>query len=1755
MPQKKDEYCVETGPFGFGPFTEGGLVVCPPSPPGRGYGEEALYGFSPYGSGGFPKPPFPPEYGYGADAYGYGAYGTADIEGPKIASVVSVSGTEIHAYFSEPVFVDHLLLKESWEILADFGGDPQVLAVATLGEPIRGMDPSTAQTGTLILGVRITHTGTVLGGRYRLVAQLNDGTPPWYFRDQASNAAMEPHSRASFLALGEIPEVVVTPLAGNKIHVAFSRDMGVGLDDVGSYAVSLDSDYPITPVVQSATPLGPREAMLQAPGMTTLEYDLVAGPAEALEYHPSKGLPGSGSYELGSGESYVQEETPSTPAYLLLNKEAGAPYGWHFSEVSDDPRLKEDCVFRLDFEMDASLAVWDPVPVNGAVFGIHFSDGDVQLSLIFGRVDGEDKLTLSSGALNLSVSCGWSLTRSTVSLLRNQLTGHWAVLWGGQPLISLALADVNGGPTMSAGVQFVLASNIGVSGMPILGVDLTASSTLYAGDGNFVHEVNSMFLGLGDLTLDTLKTSRGPLTKGWGDSRPATVEDVTVRVNGQVVELADVNPYIGKVKLQVPVPRMPADDLSVEVDYKWFPTARMEMAGLNKLGLVLNKWDIRSGRNASSKELRDGGGSREGERFPMCLALGQAPEWNPRWISHRHIGFEQAYTASLNDPTSLKLNINPHLYAPKREAFEQTAFSSSFEGQVAGTWTLQDVTFTPLGDGYGSIASSRFGGASVGVPLALSPSAMTITARTRISKDPLPPTGFHIGPILGFHDNDRLKVAAAIIVAGLEHFALLQGEDPTEESSWKIGPSSTATLLHGGQLDVPAGYTPPLFAEGHRLQIRSGVQAGVYECLAREDLSDGGVRITVDRTFPADIDTWEAGSAQVLFETLWSKVPFTWSLVASSGSAGMSLVFSGEIAGSVGTLVEGPPVDSIPSTLVDMSLTGEVLWGHQLTNQDFDSEWSFVRYVGIPDQQRQSSIGHVVTAEMSDLPEESGEWWRNSPIGTAEVLGDGSVLIRAEAEAGIGGHAVGYERVDPLIPDPAVIEVQGRLKSEGPGSGWGDAGFFVKGPTHDVLVSTLLYVSSGGNQLLSMPSVSLAGDLGPVERGWEPGDDNGLSWTAEGRVLRVRKDPSSKGALTKRLDLVSPFENGVSRQMEARLSLEMDASSTTEDVGLALTMDAGSPARLIALSFLAGTKRVALSSGGSSLLEVECDWSEEHTYRVVAQYGAEPTVTLYIDGVPSGSVPLLSFDLSSSNAQATFLSYGGEGWTLELSAFAVSVLPPTQSKRTLGIYKGGDKDDINSWVIPRSDIYGKALLNSYQEANLVEMDWAKDWVHVRLTIDPTWGVSLLRPDLPLPPTYSPTDQATEFSNPSAAWCSLEWNDVPLFRDPHARFGMGSLRGSSVSSVAWDFFKYRVFIGKDEGIPVLRGAILNRYNVITSGELGQDLTVDEARIPVRDALIDLRKGHISAQRIFSISVGDFLVPKTEWSFDHDTQIIKLSDSVADGYEAHVKFSPGAPVTSTYLKNQPLRDGVTNLNEGTPPMSWSRSRPWLRGYLPASRINEITDTLNIDDDFVLNDPLGTVAFGNHPSDLYADISFMEIEDNGSLGRISSIDDGPAPGKGFAGLELEGRMVHGWAWKPILRPDFDQRGGSMGGLLHAAGGGFKHTGVLGGGKVHQGSPTWPSKPAAPSEPNPGAAELQTRWDIREVREEVFPQAEPDGSYREAKAGPYSRIGPWGGEDALIIRSFLYGGHLPESGVGMVLEGGASLPPPEWSFGILPK
>ena len=54
-------------------------------------------------------------------------------------------------------------------------------------------------------------------------------------------------------------------------------------------------------------------------------------------------------------------------------------------------------------------------------------------------------------------------------------------------------------------------------------------------------------------TRNTIQTKYGPLCRAWGDATPATVADVTVRVNGVPVVVSAVNPYTGLITLAVPI--------------------------------------------------------------------------------------------------------------------------------------------------------------------------------------------------------------------------------------------------------------------------------------------------------------------------------------------------------------------------------------------------------------------------------------------------------------------------------------------------------------------------------------------------------------------------------------------------------------------------------------------------------------------------------------------------------------------------------------------------------------------------------------------------------------------------------------------------------------------------------------------------------------------------------------------------------------------------------------------------------------------------------------------------------------------------------------------------------------------------------------------------------------------------------------------------------------------------------------------------
>jgi len=1719
-------------PFGFGPFDENGVPVCPPSPAGRGYGGTtdpdagALYGFSPYGSGQHPRPPFPPYEGYGALPYGTSPYGAGDGEGPWITSAIPTDGQHLLVTFNELVTLDSVFGSlDHWAITPVYGCTPTVEAVsATAANDLTDLTPEG------VIQVLVQHSGTTLGGRYTVKVDP--------LEDTLGNVAVDGMNSEGFLALGvgNTIESVEVDSGGSYIVASFSRPLGSGAEDPSSYEVS--GTYPIEPSVTSAQLDGSDTSRVKLGilGMTSVEYGLLAGPAKAFRYDPLAGLP-SGAVELGTGEAYVIGPNPSgpSPAALILTKEAGSPYGWHFPD-STGSRMVAGCTFQADVSFDASSASFVP-SVQSSAMAIHVCDGAVQASLLLSGGVVSKTITLSSGSLSVSAAAAWDLGPVNLTILRNATSGHWAVLLNGAPLICVPVVGVgspDAAPVMSPGVQLVLAAEYIVRNLPIHGVSLTASSTIYGEDLNFVHETPAPFTGSAGMALDALWTSRGPITKGWGDGRPGAPEDVSVSVNGVEVAVGSVNPFLGRVTTEIPVPRMPAGSINVQIDYSWIATPRMSMGGLNTPGSTLNKWDHSGHRTASSSGSWEGGGPDEGTRFPMALALVRPARPAPTLTSHRYIGFERGYTASLNDATSLTLNSSPHLQGPINKFKYTPPGYGSWEGGGLTTGWVGDVDLSSAAtDGWGLLQSASDSALSSVINIGTAPGSVSAAARVSVQQD-APQAGFWIGPGIGFHDVLAVRTTACVSMNGLRHLAILSGSDHTDPDSWVMGPRATCSF-GASSIEIPAGSLPSFFSGG-AVQILKGVQAGVYNVSSVEELSDGSHILNLDGALPVDPGLWGAGSGDVIFDFNWNQ-PFTW-IISGGSNGGMSVTYSGDLVGSLEHSGSIPHASALPPGVLDLHSSGQVFWGHPFGG--CKSEWDFFRYTYAPDSSTSHSAGHLVTAEMSDLPEERGEWVRAGHFGTSDIVGDGTVRMRSEAGT-LGESTSGYYRIDTLVPEGASVDFEADFSVDDGFSGWGDAGFSMAGPVREVRVSTLSFAEwpDGSLRLLSMPSSTLAGDADPSSRGWAV---SGLvSTTAEGRQLRLKA--SGEGSLLSSLKLEHPYLDGVSRVLEVRMAVVGHNAGSDGHIGLAVGMDASTPSKSIGFCFLKGPDRIFLTSQGGEVASFLFPWDDgsEHLYRLEVDHTlADPAVILKVDGVALGSAPPSSF-LDSGSQDSVFVATYGNGLEVEISTLSARVSPPPQIQRTFGIWNGGDPSLIESWEVPK--VGGDVVL----------MDWT-DSVALRVLVDPEWGASLYRPDLPVPEGASESLRATQRTNPSKAWASLEWSDLPPSRSASSTVSFGGLSSSAVSTTLWDRFRYRVYTTEDEGHLPLRGAVLNRCNVITSGELGSDLTVEERILQVVGGAANFRDVHVNAARVFSVWYDGASLPTSSWSFDSETQEIKLDQEDA---AILVKFSPGTPVTTTYLASQPVRDGVTNLNEGTPPIPAHQVDGPVTTHFHGSRLNEWSDTLNGDEDFVLNDPSGYVTHANNPDALYASMNFMEIEDEGELGLLSTPDDGPAPGRGVAGIEISGRSISENN-APLPRPIHDQRGGAMGGLLHAAGGAFSHeTGRLGGGAPPAaGALLWPTAPSRPTAPAPGSAATRTLWDIRPSHQIGGPVAGESSctfimEYLGGDEG-YSRIGPWGGLAALEEKSLLSGGGELQVG-GIVLQGGAPLAFPSRVEGVL--
>jgi hypothetical protein len=154
---------------------------------------------------------------------------------------------------------------------------------------------------------------------------------------------------------------------------------------------------------------------------------------------------------------------------------------------------------------------------------------------------------------------------------------------------------------------------------------------------------------------------------------------------------------------------------------------------------------------------------------------------------------------------------------------------------------------------------------------------------------------------------------------------------------------------------------------------------------------------------------------------------------------------------------------------------------------------------------------------------------------------------------------------------------------------------------------------------------------------------------------------------------------------------------------------------------------------------------------------------------------------------------------------------------------------------------------------------------------------------------------------------------------------GALDKRSITQQKWDWIRYRIAKSLLDNTSAPQHMVLNQYNVITSGDLTKDTSLENLVIETLDSKqLSLLPIHIYAQDIYKVVDGNTILTRESWIFDSVTQLLVLNQNVSFSSEhalVTVVFIPGKPVTNTYLEQQSLMDSVTRLNEGTPPIPMS------------------------------------------------------------------------------------------------------------------------------------------------------------------------------------------------------------------------------------------
>lgn len=1279
-------------------------------------------------------------------------------------------------------------------------------------------------------------------------------------------------------------------------------------------------------------------------------------------------------------------------------------------------------------------------------------------------------------------------------------------------------------------------------------------------------DVSSQFYTPGG-PFDTILTSHGPLVRL--DGSPATIRDVTVTVNGSPVSVNSVNPITGQVTLSTPQAGALPGGITVLISYRWVGITKVPLRGLNNPGFNIGRWDY-SGTSLTG-------------RFRVGVVLGVGSRMpQPKRIAHRYLGFEKTYTASLNSPTTLRLNNAPGRFTVEpAENSGATSFCRFLHGDQ-----------TPSQQGWVSVGNftSTEGQASYGItkPVAPSvaywkgplptPTSSNVAVAARFTPGVGVADGVFSGWGFGFHDDDHLFFAGALIVpndadgVSLRHLGILvRPGDPSQVESWVVGPFAEGVVRGRSGSNVVTFNTeeiPTLLSVGDRFQIRSGAQAGTYTIVDVYS-ANGTTTVLTNPAFPANPEIFGNQRILATFEVRWDVGSPTWRLIFNTRTKSTTLFYGGA---SGCQLTNGTSVPANPSALgpdVVLGSGGSVLWGSPSRLASGDSNWVFVRATSSPDGYEQFSNGAIVNTLMTESPEDSG-WYPTTPFGYPSLSG-GSLTITKPPASGPLGTSYGYRYDDPFLTDRRVVAFDAKLSVSRDTSGSGGASLVLNNGKREVRLGTILYRDvSTTREIFEVPSISLVGSVGYGSQDWVGSGADTPNVYPNGHEVLL-------GSTSTGWSIAAPYTSlsGVDgRFLEWVLGVGSYTPGVNGRIGLSLTMMAGGRSVVADFAFVSGVARISLrgTPTGASVATYNIPWSDgvRRIYRL--EYDGSTTISFYVDGVLAGTSALSSYTASSETGAKIAYTRSSLVDTCRFEATLFSLCYSSTLDgvsglgRTFGLWLGGDPLDINQWRIPRSD--GTDYPNSdATNAIPVPMDWRSQcWV--RIFMDPTFGASFIRPDQNPPPGYI-GDFATQSMNPSAGWATIDYAELPrssVSREfGHASFGPLNPSASTIQS--WDEVKYQLFTYTSVQRNAPRRMVLGWRSLISSGDYLRD-TTPEVVVIASDTttVVDLRACDIAVDRVFVVAVDGVIVPTSGWLFNRQTQKLTLTTPLPSvGYPVQVTFAAGLPATVTSLQTQPLRESNTILNEGTPPVPSGQTGSWTvttvsgdGGPTPA-----FPPAIPSNPSYFLRDQYLVRQFNDDPvARPYDRLDFFQLSEGTSLPLSGPCDNCGTP----TGIALSGTM-----FSEHFGPGVGD--GLFGGMLMLSGGSSIAGGVV-GPAVYSGpfSPGLPWSGPLPPTTYPVLTGPEIFWDMSFSGSEIW-GGTTDQNY--ASNGPaavspsvvgslngsvwssmvisseYSRLAPWSGyAEDLSTMSFLYGGSslqpsgIPDSGDGMVLFGGSPLP-----------